>query len=636
MNGWWTERPPSERRGLFGLDAPPLPGGAPRFLPLRPPRLRKAMGASLATPAPGRAARVRVPVARVEAASLPFASGRLRPGGSVDLAAALMGLLQPFPHQRSAARRVPPRQHAGAFPPEAFEPPLARRLLRLLQPPLEGYLDRQAVIDWPGDFFPYQRDGIRALVEREVLLLADDMGLGKTVQAAAALRILIHLRRVEAALLVVPAGLVIQWQRALREWAPELRISTVRGPPHERAWQWQTPAHLYLISFETLRADFTENPRSPPRRRVWDLVLLDEAQKIKNREAEVSRVCKRLPRRRAWALTGTPLENRVEELASICEFLTPGQEEQSLPRLLPGRELTALHATLQLRRKKSDVLPQLPPKSVVEIPLQLSPSQWESYQRAEREGVVWLQDLGRAARVTHVFELIMRLKQLCNFCPRTGESAKLADLEERLDTLADEGHKALIFSQYADDRYGVRALARRLARFQPLAYTGDLSPIARDRAITAFKQRPESRALILSLAAGGQGLNLQEASYVFHFDRWWNPASERQAEDRAHRLGQTSPVTVYKYICEGTIEERIAASLRNKQALFDQLVDDVSIDLGQHLTQDELFGLFGLAPPPASSARLPRADPAFAALSGEEFEHELSGLLRRLGWSVVE
>jgi SNF2 family DNA or RNA helicase len=510
------------------------------------------------------------------------------PGDAPAGADASPGAPRPWPYPW-------PAQEAA----NAHEASLQRRLALVLQPPLESWLATDGVLDWPHPFPEYQQDGIRALLVRDALLLADDMGLGKTVQALAALRILFHQRRAAAALLVVPAGLITQWQRAAREWAPELRVSTVHGGAADRAWQWKAPAHLYLTSFDTLRSDFTDNPGSPPRRRVWDVVLLDEAQRIKNPDAEVSRVCKRLPRLRAWALTGTPLENRADDVASICEFLTPWREGQGVPYLEPGLRLLARHAALQLRRKKADVLRQLPAKRVVEVLLELGPAQRESYRLAEREGIVRLHRLGETANVSHVLQLVTRLKQICNFCPATGESAKLADLAERIETLVGEEHRALVFSQYTDERFGVGALLRGLRRFRPIAYTGELSAAERDAAVAAFR-RGESPALILSLRAGGHGLNLQDASYVFHFDRWWNPAAERQAEDRAHRIGQDLPVTVYRYLCADTIEERIDAVLRRKQALFDELVDDVSLDLTHHLTTHEIFGLLGLAPPPGA------------------------------------
>jgi len=472
-------------------------------------------------------------------------------------------------------------------------------------------------------------------MSHDALLLADDMGLGKTIQAIGALRILVLRRRIESILLIVRAGLITQWQRELRRWAPELRISTIRGPATERTWQWDASAHVYLVSYETFRSDCTDNPHSPPRSRVWDLVILDEAQVIKNRDAEVSRKCKQLHRRRAWALTGTPLENSANDLCSILEFVATLGEGDAPPRLTPGPYLAERHRALQLRRKKSEVLPQLPPKIVSHIVLQLDGTQRESYERAETEGIFQLREKGDAIRVENVLELILRLKQICNFCPGTGHSAKLDDIRERLRTLSCEGHRSLIFSQFTDSHHGVQAIASGLEPFRPVVYTGELSASQKDAALREFKENPSRNVLVLSLRAGGLGLNLQEAPYVFHFDRWWNPAVEHQAEDRSHRLGQTLPVNVYKYTCEGTVEERIGQILQQKQLLFDELVDDVSIDLKAKLSSEELFGLFGLTPPshvkPSGSAE---ASPDYATLSGVDFELHVKRLLERKGWRV--
>jgi SNF2 family DNA or RNA helicase len=445
--------------------------------------------------------------------------------------------------------------------------------------------------------FPFQRDGVRALVSSEALLLADDMGLGKTIQTIGALRILARLGRLEAVLIVAPTSVLVQWRKALRQWAPELRTMTIRGRPEDRARQWRADVRVFLTTYDTLRSDFTENPQSPPRRRVWSAVVLDEAQRIKNRDTAISHVCKRLPRARAWALTGTPLENAPDDLASICEFLTGWRDGETRLRLTPGPELYERHRGLQLRRKKHDVLTQLPPKTVSEIELDLGDAQRRSYERAEHEGIVYLRQLGRQVTITHILQLIIKLKQICNVCPETGESSKLDDIEERLEVLVAEGHRALVFSQFVQEPFGVRAIARRLAPFDPLEFTGGLTTAAREHVLRQFHHDLRHRVLVLSLKAGGQGLNLQDASYVFHVDRWWNPATEHQAEDRSHRLGQTVPVTVYRYLCSQTIEHRIDEILREKQTLFDELVDEVSIDLRRLLTREEIFGLFDLKPP---------------------------------------
>ncbi|MGE0822197.1 MAG: SNF2-related protein [Candidatus Binatia bacterium] len=558
--------------------------------------------------------------------------------GSVDLFGALL-------NTESSPRLTLPRPTTPATQP-AFPDtrpssdtklPLWKRLAYLLQPPTDLLLSNTGPLEWPSSFFSYQLEGIYALMSREALLLADDMGLGKTIQTIAALRLLVIQRQAESALLIARAGLIDQWRKEFQRWAPELRIVTIRGRSAERVWQWNVAAHVYLISYETFRTDFTSNLYSPPRRRVWDVVILDEAQAIKNREAEITIKCKQLYRRRAWALAGTPLENSVDDLASILEFVTPFVEGDTPQRLTSGPALHERQAQVQLRRKKSEVLPQLPPKIVSRITLKLDREQQQSYQRAEREGIIQLREKGDALRVENVLELITRLKQLCNFCPRTGRSAKLEDLRERLRTLVDEGHRALVFSQFADNTYGGRAIVTALAPFRPLLYIGDLSAQQKEATIRAFKQNPAHKVLVLSLRAGGQGLNLQEASYVFHFDRWWNPAIGAQAEDRSHRFGQNLPANIYSYVCENTIEERIERVLQEKQLLFDELVDDVSLDLQLQLTREELFGLLGLTPPPTPAKVAHRKggqQTNYAEMNGIEFERHVKRLLEHKGWRV--
>ena len=473
---------------------------------------------------------------------------------------------------------------------------LVERLRRVLAPSLEALLPGlDTALTWPGDLMPFQKDGVRALMNSERMLLADDMGLGKTLQAIAAIRILCAQRAIVSTLVVAPASLLDQWRRELEKWAPELRAIIVRGPVADRAWQWEATVHVTLVSYETLRSDFGSHKRAPVRRKIWDVVIADEAQRIKNRNA-TSIALKGLQRRRSWALTGTPLENDEEELASILEFVDHTGLTSSR-HYRPGVELLRRHRQLQLRRKKGDVLDDLPPKQVTKVLLPLHARQKESYDRAEREGIVYLKSLGAELRVQHVLELITRLKQICNADPETGQSSKLKDIRERLEQLVAQGHRALVFSQYTSAAFGVAAAAGYLQAFNPLTLTGDMHQSQRASVIDCFKTTDTHKALVLSLRAGGVGLNLQAASYVFHLDRWWNPAVEHQAEDRSHRFGQTAKVNVIKYACTGTIEERIDAILKRKQDLFDQLVDDVSLDLSARLSSEEMFGLFGLEPP---------------------------------------
>lgn len=474
----------------------------------------------------------------------------------------------------------------------AVEDDLAAALRRLLTPPSRPHPPLPAEswsLAWPNQLMPYQHEGVRVLLEMDRLLLADDMGLGKTVQAVAALRILRARGELGKALVVAPTGVLDQWRRELAKWAPALSALVVRGSAADRIWQWRADVDVTLASYGVMRSD---GGRAEVRGRRWGVVVTDEAQRIKNR-VETSEAVKALSRRRSWALTGTPIENREEELASIMEFVDH-DGSAPLKRFRPGQALQARHREVQLRRRKGDVLAHLPPKVVTTLHIELAPAQRASYDRAERDGIVYLRSLGTDVGIVHVLELITRLKQICNADPRTGASSKLDDIVRRLDELTAQGHKALVFSQYTSASAGVALAAHRLARFNPLVLTGDTPVPERTRLIDAFKVRARHRAMVVSLRAGGLGLNLQEASYVFHLDRWWNPAVERQAEDRVHRIGQTVKTHAIKYTTANTIEERIEKIIETKQALFDELVDDVSLDLTTRLSREDLLSLFGL------------------------------------------
>lgn len=503
------------------------------------------------------------------------------------------------------------------------------RLAAILQPPLEELLAPGGVLEWPGTLLPFQTDGVRALLERRELLLADDMGLGKTIQVLAALRILFHRHEIRRTLIVAPASLTRQWRREAKRWAPELKTVVVSAPADQRAALWRLPAHLTIVGYETLREDISFTSITPITEERWDVMVLDEASKIKNRDAAVSRATKRVPRDRRWALTGTPLETSIEDVRSIIEFILGDAGE---PVHLPSgqHEVKELLASVQLRRKKADVLTDLPSKTIETVELELPPGQRAAYDDAEQRGIVQLTEKGAKVSVTHVLELIVRLKQICNRDPASGESAKLEDIEERLDILTSEGHRALLFTQFTDDTFGTSMVMSRLSRFSPIGYTGAMSAAEKLLAEDTFKDDPSRKLMILSLRAGGMGLNLQTASYVFHLDRWWNPAIEDQADSRSHRMGQECPVNVCRYVCANTIEERIEGLLAERRALFAEVVDDVTLDLANVLNRNELFGLFGLEPP----AKPDRRESGFQEMSGEEFEEWLGDLLEDQGFEV--
>jgi SNF2 family DNA or RNA helicase len=487
---------------------------------------------------------------------------------------------------RAALRRALPASRTRVRPPGDVVK-LEDRLFYLLQPPLELLLAGDCLV-LPSEPFTYQYEGVAFLVPSHAALLADEMGLGKTMQAITAIRMLLRSGSLRSVLLVCPKPLVSNWQREFRIWAEEIPTLAVEGPAERRRWQWnlaQVP--VKIANYELLNRDeelFADG------RLAFDLVVLDEAQRIKNRDSLTSRAVCGISRRRSWALTGTPIENRPEDLVSIFDFLSPGYLDGSeTPDELAQR--TAEHV---LRRTKGQVLDQLPPKLYRDADVALSPAQRAAYDLAEKEGIVRLGELGDAVRVQHVFELVLRLKQICNFDPATGESAKLERLEADLEEVAGSGAKAIVFSQWVQT---LDWLAERLERFRPLCYHGKVPARQRQAVLEAFRDDPGRSVLLLSYGTGSVGLNLQCASYAFLFDRWWNPAVEDQAINRVHRIGQQEPVTVTRFLTTDTVEERIDEVLRQKRALFDQVFSTQRREVDLGLSAADIMNLFELKSP---------------------------------------
>ncbi len=458
------------------------------------------------------------------------------------------------------------------------------RLLYLLQPPLDGLFDGRQ-LEVPFEPFPYQLEGIAFLMPRHAALLADEMGLGKTAQAILTLRLLFHQGVVRQGLVICPKPLMHNWARELRMWAPDVPFETIEGDADKRRTTWLVSnCPLKLINYESVTrdADLATHEKV-----FFDVVVLDEAQRIKNKDSKTAQIVRSIHRDRSWALTGTPIENHADDLVNLFAFIDPDR----IPADTPPRRLQQYTSDCILRRTKDLVQSDMPPKVIRDLEVELTPAQQQAYKLAEDEGVIHLNELGDTITVQHVFQLVMRLKQICNFDPRTGESAKLDQLLNDMEEIAASGHKALIFSQWVEP---LELLAKALAPYGPLQYHGKIPQAERTPILDRFKADPDCHVLLMSYGTGSVGLNLQFTNYVFLFDRWWNPAVEDQAINRAHRIGQRHPVTVTRFLSEGTIEHRIATILENKRKVFNDLLAQADKPTTMGLTEDEIFGLFDI------------------------------------------
>ena len=482
-----------------------------------------------------------------------------------------------------AADAATPRKRTRLKPPsDALS--LEDRLFYLLQPPLETWLAGQELI-MPFEPFPYQYEGIAWLFSQGAALLADEMGLGKTMQTITAIRLLLRSGQVRKILLICPKPLIPNWQREFKTWAEELPVTLLEGDAARRKMLWTMPGiPILLANYELMVRDMEalEDDERPK----FDLVVLDEAQRIKNRNSRTSETARAIPRKRTWALTGTPIENRPEELASLYEFM-----EVIPPRGTPDlRQLMKLSKEFILRRTKDLVMKDLPPRLDREEYLDLNPAQEYAYRVAEKEGIIQLNELGESISVQHVFELVLRLKQITNYDPLTGESAKLDRLMADMEEISASGGKAILFSQWTKtiDWIAAKMEGRNF-------YHGGVPTKKREPILKQFKEDPNSHLLLMSYGTGAVGLNLQFAGYVFLFDRWWNPAVEDQAINRAHRIGQKTKVIVTKFISKNTIEERIDLVLQQKRELFAAVLGDGdNTNVSLSLNASEIFGLFDL------------------------------------------
>jgi superfamily II DNA or RNA helicase len=462
---------------------------------------------------------------------------------------------------------------------------------------------------------PYQEQGLSWLKFIHEIgsggVLADDMGLGKTIETIALLLLLKQESKEDPlrALIVAPTSVVSNWQREIERFAPSLTTALWHGAGRKENRKELDEANVIITSYALLRRDIDllRNLR-------LDYAILDEAQNIKNPASATAHAAKELPAQRRLALTGTPIENRLSEIWSIFEFVSPGllgplsKFEERFGRPIDGgdpkaaaRLRSVIHPFI-LRRTKSEVVQDLPPKIEVDKLVDLAPDQKAIYLQVLREvraqvmGEVDRQGVSRSQ--LHILAGLTKLRQAaCDprllGLPREfdhDDSGKLAALRELVDEVQSGGHRVLIFSQFVSMLRLVKdALDEDNVKYEYL----DGSTMDRAERVERFQTDPECTAFLISLKAGGSGLNLTGADTVIHFDPWWNPAVEDQASDRAHRIGQSKVVTVYRLVAAGTIEEKILQLKQKKKELVASVLTE---DAGgaKRLTREDVDELFRL------------------------------------------
>jgi superfamily II DNA or RNA helicase len=453
---------------------------------------------------------------------------------------------------------------------------------------------------------PYQRDGVRWLASLAARglggILADDMGLGKTLQALAFLQ---TLPSGGTSLVVCPSSLVHNWIDEATKFAPTLKAVALQGPGRHAAMAANADADLFVTSYALLRLD-----ADLLRGREFSAVILDEAQQIKNPDAQVSKAAHALRTRHRLALTGTPIENSVRDLWSVMQFALPGylgsrrdfaerfEKPIGMGDAPARRRLARRLQPVILRRLKSEVARDLPDKIEQVIHCDLGEEQRAVYDQILRESRATILDAEGNRKRMLALTALLRLRQACCDLRLLGlpdlkpeeASVKLDAVEELIADAVEGGHRVLVFSQFVEM---LRVLVPTLAeRGWQYAYL-DGQTKNRGEVVRRFQERADIPVFLISLKAGGVGLNLTGADTVIHIDPWWNPAVEAQATDRAHRIGQTRVVTSYKLIARGTVEEKILALQERKKETIRAMLDQGEDGGDAALTEAEILGLIG-------------------------------------------
>jgi hypothetical protein len=498
-------------------------------------------------------------------------------------------------------------------------PWLAETLRGLRSPEGLGRIDPGSALN--GTLRPYQQVGVRWLYLLAKLglgaCLADDMGLGKTIQILSLLLVLRKQNRGERkpSLLVAPASLLANWASELERFAPSLS-SLIAHPSALPAADLMTLAPERLQDVDLVITSYGSLLRIPWLAEAsWRLVVIDEAQAIKNPDAKQTRIAKMLKAQAKFALTGTPVENRIGDLWSIFDFINPGllgssKEFSNFVKRLEDRPhnpyapLRELVRPYILRRLKTDktVIADLPDKTEVKAFCQLSRKQAALYKQAVEELTEALDGADGIRRKGLVLSFLMRFKQICNHPSQwlgdgawsEEDSGKWARLRDIAEVIAAKQEKVLVFTQFREMTAPLAAFLGSIFGRAGLVLHGETEVKKRKDLVRRFQEEEAVPFFVLSLKAGGAGLNLTAASHVVHFDRWWNPAVENQATDRAFRIGQNKNVLVHKFVCRGTVEEKIDQMIESKRQLSKDLIEGGADLLLTELQDQELLKLVAL------------------------------------------
>ncbi|MFL2670892.1 MAG: DEAD/DEAH box helicase [Candidatus Actinomarina sp.] len=432
-------------------------------------------------------------------------------------------------------------------------------------------MDYQKELNLPFPLRDYQKTGVDFLIGNSSALLGDDMGLGKTVQTIVALKKLFKPKGFKRTLLIVPNSLVSNWVKEFTIWYPELPVGVLIGNKESRENTLKHSSSIIISTYEQIRIIY-EQPKDFGQ---FEYLIFDEAQRLKNSSSNIHQACKKIESKNTWMLSGTPLENNAEDIVSLFSILKYG----ALQRGYTPSEIKEIISPYLLRRLKADILQELPDLLEEDKYLDLNEKQLVFYNSLIEQKL----KLDKKDS-SGMLALITELKKVCNFDPISETSSKLDYLKEIIQDSFTKGEKIIVFSQYVET---LKFIQKNLS-IKTLKFDGSLNKKQKDSIVDEFQNSTEPIVFLASLQAGGVGLNLQAASRVVIFDRWWNPAVEKQAIARAHRMGNKNKVHAIKFVSAGTIEERILDLLHYKEDLFDEIVEG-AVELKDRASLAELL-----------------------------------------------